>query len=410
MRKGFAALLTILISGCNDQESLLDPGRQLRTRESASRNVAVCDANTFGPRTFTRAAGQPIDESFVFAANPDAEYVLTVTDNGSRGSTAELVLNGVSLLPPGLGGSATFDWSAGVNLVATNSMTVRLTGQPASTLTVAIRCTSTPPVSPRDVVFQSTRDGNFEIYSMRSDGTDELRLTNDPADDFEPSWSPTRDRVAFASSRAGGFQIFTMNADGSNATQLTHGSINRAPQWSPDGSKILFYSDRNGFHQIFVMEADGQNQHLVIEFWSYDPVWSPDGNQIAFSGDQTTGGATQDIWTANADGTNRVRLTTDPAIDYTPSWSPDGTRIAFASERVGGVEDVFVMDTNGANQIRLTTDGAADFLPWWSPDGARIMFSSNRSGRYQIYVMSSSGAGLAQVTNKTGDNYGVNWR
>jgi Tol biopolymer transport system component len=410
MRRIPPLALAIIISACSGSDHVTDPRPWSPTGSRPAWNVAVCEAATFGPRTFTRGAGEPISETFSISANPQAEYVLDVSDNDSRGANASVILNGVEQVPSGLDGSRRFDVHRSVTLGAQNTLVVRLTGATGSTLTVAISCTSTPPQPAAEIVFQSTRDGNEEIYSMHADGSNQVRLTNHPAVDFEPSWSPNRDKVAWVSSRAGGFQIFTMNADGSNVTQLTTGSINRAPQWSPDGSTIVFYSDRNGFHQVFAMNADGQNQRLIVEFWSYDPVWSPDGARIAFSGDAATGGAMQDIWVANADGSNRTRLTIDPAIDYTPSWSPDGSRIAFSSERAGGVEDVYVMQANGSDQIRLTNDPSEDFQPWWSPDGNRLIFASRRMGRFQLFVMDATGAGQTMLTTASGDNYGPNWK
>lgn len=58
----------------------------------------------------------------------------------------------------------------------------------------------TPPL-PRTptgcVAFMSERDGNQEFYTMNADGSDQKRVTNNPAADFEPAWSPNRTRIAF---------------------------------------------------------------------------------------------------------------------------------------------------------------------------------------------------------------------
>ena len=72
------------------------------------------------------------------------------------------------------------------------------------------------------IAFASTREGNRDIYVINLDGSGETRLTDDPAWDWHPAWSPDGTRIAFESDRDGDLEIFVMNADGSGLTQLTH--------------------------------------------------------------------------------------------------------------------------------------------------------------------------------------------
>ena len=55
---------------------------------------------------------------------------------------------------------------------------------------------SSPAFSPsgKKITFETNRDGNFEIYKMRADGTKPVNLTNDPAGDFTPDWQPLEKR------------------------------------------------------------------------------------------------------------------------------------------------------------------------------------------------------------------------
>lgn len=83
------------------------------------------------------------------------------------------------------------------------------------------------------VLFGSTQfDTDFEILSMRADGSNVVRLTQVVGMDDDPVWSPDGRQIAFESDRAGNFDIWVMNADGSNPVNLTSGSL--ATDWSPD--------------------------------------------------------------------------------------------------------------------------------------------------------------------------------
>jgi hypothetical protein len=53
----------------------------------------------------------------------------------------------------------------------------------------------------QEILFASQRDGNYEIYSMNADGSDQRRLTNNPRLDWDPSWSPDKTKIVFMSTR-----------------------------------------------------------------------------------------------------------------------------------------------------------------------------------------------------------------
>ncbi|MGH8497327.1 MAG: hypothetical protein ACRERV_00715 [Methylococcales bacterium] len=82
------------------------------------------------------------------------------------------------------------------------------------------------------IAFMSFRDGNLELYVMNADGSAQTRLTNNPAYDGDPSWSPDGKRIAFGSFRGGNAEIYVMNADGSAQTRLTNNPAYDAdPNW-----------------------------------------------------------------------------------------------------------------------------------------------------------------------------------
>ena len=114
----------------------------------------------------------------------------------------------------------------------------------------------------RHIVFDSSRDGNYEIYVMDSDGSNPHRLTDHPAADWFPSWSPDGRHIAFVSERDGKPEIYVIGSDGSNPRNLTNDSYrHHYPSWSPDGTQIAFMTVRN--NKARVMDSDGSNRRLL---------------------------------------------------------------------------------------------------------------------------------------------------
>ena len=63
------------------------------------------------------------------------------------------------------------------------------------------------------IAFASNRTGNLEIYVMNTDGTQQTRITTDPAADYLPAWSPNGTKIAFTSYRDGNDEIYVMNPE-----------------------------------------------------------------------------------------------------------------------------------------------------------------------------------------------------
>ncbi|MEA2844008.1 MAG: TolB protein, partial [Actinomycetota bacterium] len=103
--------------------------------------------------------------------------------------------------------------------------------------------------------------------------------------------------------------------------------------------------------------------------------------RIVLSG---TGAGNLEIYTLDADGSNLVRVTDNPAVDSYPAFSPDGSKIVFETNRDGNFE-IYVMNADGSAPARLTTSGSTDFAPVWKPDGSKIAFHTLRDGNSEIY-------------------------
>jgi len=257
-----------------------------------------------------------------------------------------------------------------------------------------VRPVLSPP--PGKIVFTSTRDGNFEIYIMNSDGSNQTRLTDDPAFDFNPVLSPDGSKITFESSRDGNSEIYVMNVDGSGLVNLSNDpSADNSAAFSPDGTKIAFTSFRSGVADVYVMNADGTNPERLTYDGGFAPVFSPDGSKIAFTAYRD---GNHEIYIMNADGTGQTNLTNTNAQELDPEFSPGGSKIAFRSDRDGNFE-IYVINVDGSNPRNLTNDPAADFNPTFSPDGSKIAFHSSRNGNTDIYSMNFDGSGQIRLTD-----------
>jgi len=275
------------------------------------------------------------------------------------------------------------------------------------------------------IAFASDRDGNFEIYVMNADGSEQTRLTDNDAFDGYPAWSPDGTKIAFASDRErnGHLEIYVMHADGTGQHNLTYTPelwLNSEPAWSPDGSKIAYGEGDplNNSWEIYVMNADGTGQTQLTDFYPSDssPTWSPDGSKIAFESVKGNGHGT--IYSIDAEPggylgemTGLTKLSNpDPYVEWDdrdPAWSPDGSKIAF-SENHGG-RGIFVMNADGSGQTRLSDYPSSDRNPAWSPGGSKIVFMSDRDGNYEIYVMNADGTGQHSLTDDEGYNRDPAW-
>jgi TolB protein len=157
-----------------------------------------------------------------------------------------------------------------------------------------------------------------------------------------------------------------MNRDGSNVRRITNSpAIDTTPTWSPNGTQIAFTSDRAGTPQIYVVGVDGLNLRRITtnDSWADRPTWSPAPfNEIAYAG--RTGPAF-DIKVYDLAAGQTRQITFGEGSNESPAYSPNGRHIAFASTRNGRGTQIYTMARDGKNVRQVTRDGN-NYTPSWS--------------------------------------------
>lgn len=294
----------------------------------------------------------------------------------------------------------------------TEIYSVNSDGSNLTNLTNSATTDTDPDFSPdgSKIIFSTNRDGNNEIYQMNNDGSNPIRLTNNAASDSKPRYSPNGSSIVFVSNRDGNTEIYKMDADGGNQLRLTNDAgTDDVPSFSPDGQKIIFVTSRLTGLRLFTMNADGSNQSVISDVAGYynRPSYSRDGSKILFVyGNDVT---TQNIWTMNADGTNRVQSGFGRS---SPSYSPDGTQVAHAccftpTSSTG----IYVSNVGGGLGTQISV-GIADDLPVWQPIATRrrVHYDFDGDGRSDISVYRPSDGNwylLRSSAGFTGPHWGI---
>ena len=244
------------------------------------------------------------------------------------------------------------------------------------------------------LAFSSSRAGNGDIFLLGANATP-INLTRSDNGDWDPEWSPTCARghgdcrIVFTSHRSGDSEIWTMDANGRNLQNVSqHPAWDYWPTWSPDGRQIAFVSERDGDQELFIQTIGTRSATQLTFNTESDrlPSWSPDGGQIVFS---AVRGGIEEIHLITVDGLNEWSLSRWPAKGTAPVWSPDGERIGFVGASTTKHPGIYLMDlaTNKSRKLWEGTDWLGS-LAWGRCDGNDILyFSGWLEGNHNIYAL-----------------------
>ncbi|MEQ8904583.1 hypothetical protein [Ekhidna sp.] len=197
----------------------------------------------------------------------------------------------------------------------------------------------------------------YDIFVADLEGNIVDQLTSEEGYDAEATVSPNGDRIIFTSTRSGDLELYTMNLDGSDVVQLTDElGYDGGAFFSPDGSKIVWRASRPQTDDEIAEYKGLLEQGLV----------------------QPT---KMELYVANADGTDKKKITSLGNANWAPFFTPDGKKILFSSNhssKRGFPFNLFMINLDGTELEQVTFDDTFDSFPMFSPDGKYLVWASNR--------------------------------
>jgi TolB protein len=254
------------------------------------------------------------------------------------------------------------------------------------------------------IVFSAYHLGDWDLYTVRPDGSDLRQLTRGADREMHPDWSPDGRQIAYTVSPSDDLRIrriYVMNADGTNPSRLTttEDGLAQWPAWSPDGSQIAFSSSVG----VEVMSRSGADRRLLVAPGS-QPSWSPDGTSIAYQHWRIGPGFNIyfDVFVTDVAGKNVRQLPTIGVSTAAPAWSPTEDRIIVSSSG-----EPWTINSAGRDANRILTNQGAVYFTAWSSDGRHLLYEDGHS----LYTMRADGSGARLLTDSLpwGVASGASW-
>src|SRR5215216_5629345 len=265
-------------------------------------------------------------------------------------------------------------------------------------LVVSEKAEATFPGKNGKIVYAGWNRGeDFEIYTIKPDGSGKRQLTHNNTVDEDPAYSPDGKKIVYVGKDGpkGDLEIYTINTRGGDKFQVTHNDVDEEwPTYSPSGKRIAYteLALNEPGPNIYSVKAGGGDKTLVAKGGSV-PSYSPDGKRIAY---ECYG--------------RPPRIDTDIC---TISVRRDGKLAKLIPEKPAGntLHDVL------HHKVHVTNNDTDDFNPDYSPDGNRIVYESFEGSLIteqnvedastNIYTIKADGGGNSRVTNAFA--YDLSW-
>jgi tricorn protease len=224
-----------------------------------------------------------------------------------------------------------------------------------------------------DVASRRATPIKLDIAAETQESLSEVRDFNSQVDDYD--LAPSSRRIAFSIHG----EIFTAPTEEGDLRQITDGPArDKNPSYSPDGKWVAFISDRSGREELYIVPSDGAGQPQKasdLDALKLNIVWSPDSKEIAF----TSSDNRLRKYIVGSKQTVELASSKYGAIGQ-PDWSPDGKWVAYSKSDYTRTSDIYLIPSAGGEERKVTFDSLSEVSPRFSHDGRKLYFVRTEGG------------------------------
>lgn len=230
-----------------------------------------------------------------------------------------------------------------------------------------------PSISPDGQSIAFGYRGN--IYKVSAQGGVATALTTGKVHYSNPIWSHDGKTIAYSSDRYGNFDVFTMPSNGGESTRITyHSADDFAYDFTPDNKNVLVGSKREApaksvrfpgvgyFQNLYTIPVKGGRPLLVMAAGVSNAHYNKEGSKIIFQNvkgyedyyrKHEKAAITPDVWIYNIADDSYEQITSNEINNRVPHFSADGNSMFYTNEKSGDL-NIYKRSLNGDNETQLT--------------------------------------------------------
>ncbi len=262
-------------------------------------------------------------------------------------------------------------------------------------------------------------NNNYELCTVKSDGTGKKVLHKSEYKLNEPSWSPDNKYIVFSEDNiVGDAELYIIDAQGNNLQKLTnHRESLWGSTWSPDGKQIAYHCYGRLGWKIYILSLETKTTKMVkrsIRAMLY-AAWAPDSKKIVFKYNvrEKENDENWHLYSINIDGSDFKRITTPANVNCFPSWAPDGKKIAFWIQK-DSIWELYSINPDGTEFKQITKNinlfSKSMCRASWSPNSDLLAISvSSDPDSVDLKIITPEGNLVSKLNLDDFYNFDPDW-